>query len=679
MPWRRRWRWRPRFYRYRYRFRRPRKTFRRRYYKRRVRKLKRINLKQWQPSTIKLCKVKGLLPLFLCSTYRLGHNLPMYNSSIVPEKLPGGGGFSLYQFTVENLYTMHTFVRNWWTVSNRDLPLIRYLKCSVKLYQSDDVDYVFRYQRNYPMTAGPLNYCTTQPSVMMMLNHTKFIPSKRTHKLRKGYKKITIKPPELLTNKWFFQSDISTKPLLVTYCAAASFDHFYIGTDKMSNNATIPILNANLIQNRNFGQNRYYIKTLGTTHIWLYATDDIISLSGERSQPLASHVIPLTHCKYYRPGKSYQQVIQEKLLPAEQQSKPDKDKWNYYLQHIDDYSGNLFHEYYLTKLDEEHLTLFQYTATELTIPTTSTTEFKLNETRTTNLVAVHNPLIYFTRYNPNSDNGSTNNTFLLETCKYNLHGWDPPTNTKLTLGGFPLYINWWGFVDFQKQQHILTNIDTKTVLAAKTNTLHGAASEQVAYVPLGEDFINGRSPYENQVNYADQDRWYPMIQYQEQAINTLLSTGPGVAKFNGKKTVEAKCHYTFYFKFGGSPAPMVDVKDPTNQPSFVIPNNFLETNSLQDPTTPPELFLYNFDQRRDILTRTAAERILKDWKTKQTLFTDATTTPTTPAVHETLQTSEDETSDSEKEEATLLEQLLKQRKRQQKLKLRIRQLLAQQK
>ncbi len=119
------------------------------------------------------------------------------------------------------------------------------------------------------------------------------------------------------------------------------------------------------------------------------------------------------------------------------------------------------------------------------------------------------------------------------------------TSLKLTLGGFPLYINWWGFVDFQKQQHILTNIDTKTVLAAKTNTLHGAASEQVAYVPLGEDFINGRSPYENQVNYADQDRWYPMIQYQEQAINTLLSTGPGVAKFNGKKTVEAKCHYTF--------------------------------------------------------------------------------------------------------------------------------------
>nr|UGV37448.1 MAG: ORF1 [TTV-like mini virus] len=678
MPWRRRWRWRPRYYRLRYRRRRPRKTFRRRYYKRRVRKLKRINVKQWQPSTIKLCKVKGLLPLFLCSAYRLGHNLPMYNSSIVPEKLPGGGGFSLYQFTVENLYTMHTFVRNWWTVSNRDLPLIRYVKCSIKLYQSDDVDYVFRYQRHYPMTAGPLNYCTTQPSVMMMLNHTKFIPSKRTHKLRKGYKKITIRPPELLTNKWFFQSDISTKPLLVTYASAASFDHYFIGTDKMSNNATIPILNANLIQNRNFGQSRYYIKTLGTTHIWLFATDDIVTLKPPTDQPLASHVIPLTNCKTYKTGKSFQQVDHERLWPTGIST--TKQKWEYYTQHIDDYAGNLFHTIYLTKLDEEHLTLFQLTKSDLEIPiTTNPDTFNPTTTRTKELVAVHNPLIYMTRYNPNSDNGSTNQTYLLEINKYNLHGWDPPTNPKLTLEGLPLYINWWGFVDFQKQQGILHTIDTKAILATKTQTLHGAANEQVAYIPLGEDFINGKSPYEPEVNQADIDRWYPMIQYQEQAINMLLSTGPGVAKFNGKKTVEAKCQYIFYFKFGGSPAPMVDVKDPTKQPSFVIPNNFLETNSLQDPTTPAEYFLYNFDQRREILTRTAAERIIKDWQTKQTLFTDATTTPTTPAIHETLQTSEDETSDSEKEEATLLQQLLKQRKRQQKLKLRIRQLLTQQK
>nr|UGV35688.1 MAG: ORF1 [TTV-like mini virus] len=683
MPWRRRRRWwRPKRWR-RYYWRRPRKTLRRRYYSRRVRKLKRLNIRQWQPSTIRLCKVKGLTPLFLCNTHRLGHNLPMYNTSIVPEKLPGGGGFSIYQYTIENLYTMHQYVRNWWTKSNKDLPLVRFVKCTLKLYQSEDVDYVFRYQRHYPMTTGILNYNTTQPSVLMMLNHTKFIPSKKTKKIRRGYKKLTIRPPELMTNKWFFQSDIADKPLLVTYCTACSFDHYYIATDRMSNNTTIPILNANLVQNRNFGTNRYFIQNLGTTHVWLYATDDVVSLRPPTDQPLASHVIPLTNCKYHRPGKSYQQVKSEKLFPNEIQSQSDTKKWEYYLQHIDDYAGNLFHEYYLTKLDEEHLTLFQYTNATLTIPTKdniveTTHPFKPTESRTKDLVAVHNPLIYFTRYNPNTDNGSSNKTFLLETCKYNLHGWDPPPNPKLISEGLPLYILWWGFVDFQKQQHILTKIDTNSLLATQTNTLHGAASTQVAHIPLSTDFINGRSPYESTVNIADIDRWYPMIQYQEQAINDLLSTGPGVAKFNGKKTVEAKMEYIFYFKFGGTPAPMVDVKDPTNQPSFVIPNNFMDTNSLQDPTTPPEYFLYNFDQRREMLTKAAAERIIKNWDTKKSMFSDGTTTAGTPKIHQTLQTSDEETSDSEKEEATLLEKLLKQRRKQQKLKLRIRQLMQQQ-
>ncbi len=123
---------------------------------------------------------------------------------------------------------------------------------------------------------------------------------------------------------------------------------------------------------------------------------------------------------------------------------------------------------------------------------------------------------------------------------------------------------------------------------------------------------------------------------------------------------------------------MVHVRDPTDQPTFPIPNQFLETTSLQDPTTPAELYLYNFDQRRHFLTEPATKRIKKDWQTKQTVFTDGTTTPGPPAIHQTPQTSEDETSDSEKEEATLFQQLLKQRKRQHRLKQRIKQLLTQQ-
>nr|UGV34674.1 MAG: ORF1 [TTV-like mini virus] len=671
MPWRRRWRWRPRYYRYRFRYRRPRKTFRRRYWRRPVRykkrKLKRLTLKEWQPSTIRQCKVKGLVCLFLCNTYRLGNNLPIYDSAIVPEKLPSGGGFSIYQFTLENLYIMHSFVRNWWTQSNRELPLFRYLRCKIKLYQSDDVDYVFRYQRNFPMTAGQLTYPTLQPSVMMMLNRTVFMPSKRTKKISRGYKKIYIKPPELMTNKWFFQSNVAKTPLLVTYCTACSFDHYYIGTDKMSNNATIPVLNTALIQNRQFGKTNYNIRTLGTTHIWLWVTDQ--PLKDDTQQPKHDHLISLSNTKNYTAGMTFSESLRK--YPYTQSSQTEK--WKFYREHLDLFAGNPFHEEYLQQLDAHVLTLLQ---TQSAHANDNLPEQESGQIQ--NFTIVHNPIIYNTRYNPNADNGEDNATFLLENYKYQ-HGWDRPGDQKLILEGFPLYIEWWGFLDYQKQLHRLTNIDTNTILAAQTTRLHGTPQQLPAYVPLGDDFVHGRSPYEEGINPLDENRWYPMVQYQEQAINELLRTGPGVAKFNGKKTVEAKCEYTFYLKFGGSPAPMVNVKDPTEQPQYPIPNKLMQTNSLQDPTTPPEQYLYNFDQRRHFLTTAATKRIEKDWQTKQTVFTDGTTTPGPPAIHETYETSEDETSDSEKEEETLLQQLLKQRRKQQKLKLRIRQLLAQQK
>ncbi len=130
-----------------------------------------------------------------------------------------------------------------------------------------------------------------------------------------------------------------------------------------------------------------------------------------------------------------------------------------------------------------------------------------------------------------------------------------------------------------------------------------------------------------------------------------------------KKTVEAKCEYCFYFKFGGNPAPMVTVKNPREQPQFPIPSNFQQTNSLQDPKTPIEAFLYNFDERRHLITKTSAERISKYPESKDYLFTDATPTRLTTIQATSPQTSEHETSDSEKEEETLLKQLLKQRKK----------------
>ena len=76
--------------------------------------------------------------------------------------------------------------------------------------------------------------------------------------------------------------------------------------------------------------------------------------------------------------------------------------------------------------------------------------------------------------------------------------------------------------------------------------------------------------------------------------------------------------------------------------------------------------------------KTSAERISKYPETKDYLFTDTATTRLPEIQTTSPQTSEHETSDSEKEEETLLNQLLKQRKKQRRLKQRIQQLISQQ-
>nr|UGV34886.1 MAG: ORF1 [TTV-like mini virus] len=665
MPWRRKYYWRPRRRRWFYR-RRPRRTFYRRTYRNWVRKpkrkLKRLHLTQYQPSTIRLTKIKGLLPLVMCNVNKLGNNLVLYENAITPELLPGGGGFSVSQLSLDSLYLLHQYVKNWWTRGNDNLPLVRYLKCRLKLYQSEDVDYLFRYQRHYPMETNQLTNPSTQPSLMMMLNKTIFIPSKRTNKWKKPYKKITIKPPELLSNKWFFQYDIAKKPLVVFYATAASFDHYYINTSNMSDNVTIPMLNTNMIQNRYMGNtHNYYIRKVGTEKIFLWAT---FQENIQDTNIDAREMIPLTDIKNFTEGKSYNESKNKVTGITD---------WKTFKQNLHIIAGNPFHKLYTNPEAAHNLTLLisKGNSPEDALPDTTSDTQKITPHNTT---ITYQSIIVPCRYNPNNDKGDANITYLLNNYREE-HGWDEPANHKLILSGYPMYILWWGFLDFQRQQKQVQNIETSQILVAKSNQFH---PELPAYVPLNYDFTHGKSPYEPDINPLDEVRWYPMVQYQENAVNNLLSCGPGTAKLNGKKTVEAKCEYCFYFKFGGNPPPMVTVKNPREQPQYPIPSNFQQTNSLQDPKTPIEAFLYNFDERRHLITKTSAERISKYPETKDSLFTDSTTTRLPTIQTTSPQTSEHETSDSEKEEETLLNQLLKQRKKQRRLKQRIQQLISQQ-
>lgn len=558
----------------------------------------------------------------------------MYETSWVPPHLPGGGGFCVKNLSLYTLYDEHKHVKNYWTKGNNNLPLVKYQGLTVKLYQSDQLDYCFGYKNCGGLTSSQLQYNGLQPSVFMMNKYSIKVPSRKIKKLKRGYKKIRINPPALMKNQWYFMADICNIPLVQFQATACSFENYYIDTQNMSTNVTITTLNTTLFQNRDFKNytNGYYARQTGTIKVYLYASASANPITNIDPKTL----IYLGNTKYYEVGQ-----------PKGQDNNYDpNDKKNW---------GNPFHAHYL----QGDIRTFQ------------------SEKTFSQLLNMSMPLpiqeVFFTRelrYNPQKDPGQAQD--ILNKCYFltnegSGHGWDPPSKPELVNEGFPLYINLYGFEDYQKKQGTIHHIDTSYMLVINSHT---TTPVQDYIVPLDYNFLHGHSPYEDQLNPLDYDRWYPATQYQQNSINTILACGPGTPKITPRNTLEAKLEYVFHLKFGGCPAPMSIVENPSDQQKFPIPNNIYEPNSLQSPAIPITDFLYNFDERQGLLTKKAAKRITKDQPIEKYLFTDGTTegpfsAPPIP------QETQEESSEEEKEETSLLELLNIQYNKQQQLRQRI--------
>lgn len=648
----RRWRrrrnnyWRPRKA-FRPRFRRRRWVRRPYYYKK---KLKKLKITEWQPKSIRKCKVKGMLCLFETTLSRASYNYDMYEESFVPEKLPGGGGFSIKNLSLYSLYQEHTIGHNIFTHTNKDHPLMRYTGCTIKLYQSENTDYVCTYSNTWPLKSTMAMYNTMQPSMHLMQKNKILIPSKRTQKRKRPYTKKFIPPPTQMKNQWYFQKTLSKVPLFMIRTSAVSLDHYYIGTRNESTNITIHTLNTSIIQNRDFGKRTttYWCQQLGTQRLFLYATHSNYKAITDIK---LTELLPLTNTQDNTEGQTYEEW--------KRQNNTTK-KYNDYFTEGYKVAGNPFHTEYLSGHTPVLTSPTSWTQINEKLKTSEETKI------TADLSFSEVELTINVRYNPYKDDGSHNSCYFLPVNTTG-HGWDRPGREEIENYNLPLWLLLWGFSDFVKKTEIIHNVDTQYILVINTNKTN---PPKQPLVPISNSFYEGNSPYEQTPNKIDYNRWYPTYQYQQEAINNICLTGPGTPKIAPTDTVEAKIKYTFHFKWGGDPAPMSTVSDPTEQPWYPIPNNNNSTNSLQNPETAPEKVLYSFDERRGQLTRSATERMQKDWETKETSLL-----PTEYKFAEKTALQETQEISSEEEAENLFQLLDQQRLKQKHLRHRIRKTL----
>nr|UGV42583.1 MAG: ORF1 [TTV-like mini virus] len=679
--WKRKW-WKPRkrrnYYQYqrrnwiRHRRRRPRKAFRSRrrrnwvrkfYINKRKRKRAFLKLNQWQPELIRRSKIKGLFTLFEAPPGRFANNWPQYRDSLVPQYAPGGGGWGIFVFNLGALFDEFQRVRNWWTVSNLQLPLCRYLYCKFRFYKMEDIDYVVYYTTSYPMTDSAQQHADAQPSRMLMRKRKIIVPSKRKKPNGKNYIKKTIKPPRQLVNKWFFQRDFVNTNLCMLTATACSLDYFDISKKQISNNIYLLTLNPIIFKHLNFDTHN----TQGwqpKAGYYLYAT--LSEIAPESAKPLGNlkykDLIYLGQATRRYPGKSIGQVI------------TTNSSLSSYFENSENF-GNIFCDDFIHGTHNGNYTLLVCNV-QWSNFSTSTTESAVDSTKFTIMTE---PLYETITYNPDKDTGEGNLVYLVPNFQEKLD-WEPTGNQLLQFHGYPLWMLLWGWPDWQKKLAEVQQIDDHYILIIKTSFFN---PKRNAYLLIDQEFLDNTLEFPPPNTEHEQARpllkdllsWHPKFWYQQKSIDKICMSGPGTCK--SEYSIQAHCEYMFAFKWGGTSNTMETIADPSKQTGYPVPDQVLQTVQIQNPAVSPELNLYPFDIRRDICTQKAIKRLRDYTETDQSLSipTVSWTNPRPPETTKDILQTLIETQTKKEKKKSSLEILQQLRNKQHLLQQQLQQLI----
>lgn len=506
------------------------------------------------------------------------------------------------------------------------------------------------------MTASIHTYQSTNPQVMLLNNRTKKMPCKKHNRNKKPYKKLFIRPPSQLQNKWYMQHDIAQTPLLQTFATGCSFDRMYQNSSSVSNTIGFVGLDTN-------GFKQHYFTSNGTRPYQPVNEQLLIAIPNAPSDNDISNV-EITHCIIlgtitdYTPGTQINSVppTSESSLQTQPTSNESKKFYTAYMNHK--YWGNPFFADYF------------YGDTIMAMSNTSFQElikhFNAKKTLQSTFTIKTQKYVEY-RYNAFADKGQGNKLYLLPiNNQQHSDDWSPPTDKEVLCEDLPLNIMIWGYLDFQRKCKEYNDIDTTCICVIQTKYIQPNNGPKFI-VPLDTEILYGNSPYYDQGHRtaSDAQNWHPKVRFQTRTLNSIACTSIATTKL--PKDISCECHmkYCFYFKFGGEMPPMSITKNPEDQPKFPVPNNLLQQPSLQSPTTPFEYFLYKFDERRGQLTKRATKRITENQKPETDILSIAdpsTWCPTT--LQQEKETSEESTS--EEEQTTSTEERLQQQRRKQK-------------
>lgn len=198
------------------------------------------------------------MPLIAAGQGRQAFEFMRHCKDICLKNYAYGGGFAHAVMSLDFLYEEYTLYRNYWTHTNNGYDLVRYTGCEIKFYRHQYADFVVSYDRNYPMTITKLSFPSTYPLRILLSKKRFLVPSLTSRPLlKKPYIKKKIRPPKLMSNKWFFSRDFSKVGLVHLRASTISLNSPYLKNNTDNNCTSILCLNWDIFDNVAFEHTTY--------------------------------------------------------------------------------------------------------------------------------------------------------------------------------------------------------------------------------------------------------------------------------------------------------------------------------------------------------------------------------------------------------------------------------------
>nr|UGV43038.1 MAG: ORF1 [Torque teno virus] len=635
--------------------RRGRRTYTRRraVRRRRRRPRKKLILTQWQPTTIRHCRIRGIAPLIICGHTRSSRNYALHSEDYTSQIKPFGGSFSTTTWSLKVLWDEHQKFLNKWSYPNTELDLSRYKGCTFWFYRDQKTDYVVTWNRNPPFKLNKYSSAFMHPGMIMQAKHKLIVPSFATRpKGRKRYR-VRIRPPNMFEDKWYTQEDLCSVGLVSLAVSAASLTHPFC--PPLTNNPCITFqvlkdIYYECIGVNSLAENTEKYKNLQNT---LYST-----------------------CTFFETGQVLAQ-LNPNFRPAQKSNSNNKllgDHVTELKSNGSFYTGNnpVFgmctynpsdnvlqkaNNWFWNQLQTENNLHSKYGKASLQCMEYHTGIYSsifLSPQRSLEFPAAYLDVTY----NPNCDRGVGNMIWFQYSTKM-----DTTFNKqqcKCVLSDIPLWAAFHGYADFIEQElSISAEIHNFGIVCFRCPytfpPCYSKSTPDKGYVFYDTMFGNGKMPDgSGHIPIYWQQRWFVRLAFQLQVMHDIVMCGPFSYKDDLANTTFT-CKYKFDFLWGGNMISKQVLKNPCNRGEELTtyPHRVKRDVQIVDPTSMgPQYIFHTFDWRRGLFGTEAIKRV-SEKPTNAAIFTNPFKRPRYLPPTDLAERQQEEGSSSQEERARL--------------------------